>query len=150
MNRFHVHVHVADLEANIRFYSQLFGAEPAVRKHDYAKWMIEDPRVNFAISTVAGQRGVSHLGLQTETSEELAAIGERLEKADAVALAEVGTTCCYAKSDKFWAMDPQGVRWETFRSFGEAPTYYSSAKLQPEDGAEPACGQDGCCGPAAA
>jgi len=101
MNRFHVHVHVADLETNIRFYSHLFGAEPAVRKHDYAKWMIEDPHVNFAISTVAGQRGVSHLGLETETSEELAAIGERLEKADAVALAEIGTTCCYAKSDKF-------------------------------------------------
>lgn len=159
MNRFHVHVHVADLEGNIRFYSTLFGAEPTVRKHDYAKWMIDDPRVNFAISTLAGQKGVSHLGLQTETGEELAAIGARLEKAGAVALAEVGTTCCYAKSDKFWATDPQGVRWETFRSFGSAATYFSPEKPvsseqlaveSPDQSTESACGSGACCPAASA
>lgn len=151
MNRFHVHVHVADLEASIRFYSQLFGAEPAVRKHDYAKWLIDDPRVNFAISTVGAQRGIAHLGLQTETGEELAAIGARLEQAGAVALVEAGTTCCYAKSDKFWATDPQGVRWETFRSFGSASTYYSpeTNEAPKASGGETACGQGACCGSAA-
>jgi catechol 2,3-dioxygenase-like lactoylglutathione lyase family enzyme len=144
MNRFHVHIHVADLEHNIRFYSQLFGAAPTVTKADYAKWMLEDPRLNFAISTgKSNKRGIAHLGLQAETSDKLAAIGARLQAADAVTLAEAATTCCYARSDKFWAEDPQGVRWETFHTHGEATTYYVDPAGAP-------VARETCCGPAAA
>jgi catechol 2,3-dioxygenase-like lactoylglutathione lyase family enzyme len=142
MNRFHVHVHVADLDQNIRFYSQLFGAQPTVAKHDYAKWMLEDPRINFAISTgKSNEIGIAHLGLQAETPDALAAIGTRLQAADAVTLAEAGTTCCYAHSDKFWAEDPQGVRWESFHTHGDATAYYA-------DPAGTAVARDTCCGPA--
>jgi catechol 2,3-dioxygenase-like lactoylglutathione lyase family enzyme len=143
-NRFHVHVHVSDLDANLAFYSRLFGAEPSVRKDDYAKWMLEDPRLNFAISTgKSGQAGIAHLGLQAETPGALAAIGERLRAADAIRLEEAGTTCCYARSDKFWAQDPQGVHWESFHTHGDATTYYA-------DPAGAAVARDGCCGPALA
>lgn len=127
MKRFHVHVNVNDLDASIRFYSTLFGSAPTVHKPDYAKWMLEDPCVNFAISQRDRVAGVDHLGLQAEDGEELQAIGERLIAADAVALAEQGATCCYARSDKYWAEDPQGVRWETFHTHGEATTYSAPA-----------------------
>ena len=141
MNRFHVHIHVADLGANIRFYSQLFGISPTVTKSDYAKWMLDDPRINFAISTgKSNETGIAHLGLQAETPDALAAIGARLQAADAVALVEAGTTCCYARSDKFWAQDPQGVRWETFHTHGDATTYYA-------DPAGLAVARETCCGP---
>lgn len=144
MNRFHVHLHVADLDANVAFYSQLFGTSPSVVKPDYAKWMLEDPRLNFAISTdKAGTVGVAHLGLQAERAEDLAAIGARLKAADAVALAEAGTTCCYARSDKFWAIDPQGVHWESFHTHGEATSYYA------DDAGSPVA-RESCCGPTAA
>jgi len=144
MSRFHVHIHVADLNQNIRFYSQLFGAQPTVTKDDYAKWMLEDPRINFAISTgKSDETGIAHLGLQAETPDALAEIGARLQAADAVALAEAGTTCCYARSDKFWAEDPQGVRWESFHTHGDATTYYA-------DPAGVAVERDTCCGPASA
>ncbi|MBS0383535.1 MAG: VOC family protein [Proteobacteria bacterium] len=123
MKRFHVHVSVNDLDASIGFYSTLFGTAPSVRKPDYAKWMLDDPRVNFAISQRGGAPGVDHLGLQADDDAELQAIGDRLLAADKVALAERGTTCCYAHSDKYWAEDPQGVRWETFHTHGEATTY---------------------------
>lgn len=123
MKRFHVHVNVNDLDTSIGFYSTLFGATPAVRKPDYAKWMLDDPRVNFAISQRDRAGGVDHLGLQADDSAELKEIGARLAAADAVALAERGVTCCYAHSDKYWAEDPQGVRWETFHTHGAATTY---------------------------
>jgi catechol 2,3-dioxygenase-like lactoylglutathione lyase family enzyme len=142
--RFHVHIHVADLDANLRFYSQLFGTEPSVHRSDYAKWMLEDPGLNFAISTgKPGETGIAHLGLQAQTPDVLAAIGARLKAADAVTLAEAGTTCCYARSDKFWAEDPQGVRWESFHTHGEATTYYA-------DPVGVAVERDSCCGPVAA
>lgn len=141
MKRFHVHINVKDLDASIRFYSTLFGSAPAVHKPDYAKWMLDDPRVNFAISRRDRAAGVDHLGLQAENGAELEAIGERLAAADAVSLAERGTTCCYAHSDKYWAEDPQGVRWETFHTHGEATTY-SAATIEP-DAAE----SRACCGP---
>jgi catechol 2,3-dioxygenase-like lactoylglutathione lyase family enzyme len=142
--RFHVHIHVADLDANLRFYSQLFGSEPSVRRSDYAKWMLDDPGLNFAISTgKPGKTGIAHLGLQAQTPDVLAAIGARLKAADAVTLAEAGTTCCYARSDKYWAEDPQGVRWESFHTHGEATTYYA-------DPAGIAVERDSCCGPVAA
>ena len=138
MKRFHVHVNVDRLDSSIRFYTTLFGVEPSVVKSDYAKWMLEDPRINFAISQRGRQAGIDHLGLQAENEAELTAIGDRLRAADAVALAEQGTTCCYARSDKFWAEDPQGVRWESFHSLGEATTY-----TRAEESSGPAC-----CGPA--
>jgi catechol 2,3-dioxygenase-like lactoylglutathione lyase family enzyme len=140
MKRFHVHVNVADLETSIGFYSTLFGSAPSVRKPDYAKWMLEDPRVNFAISQRERTGGVDHLGLQAENGEELEEIGARLIAADQVALAEKGTTCCYAHSDKFWAEDPQGVRWETFHTHGEATTY-SAPGHHPQSDAGACCGR---------
>lgn len=140
MKRFHVHVNVADLEASIGFYSTLFGAAPSVRKTDYAKWMLDDPRINFAISQRGRVTGVDHLGLQVEDAQELEAIGSRLAAADAVALAEQGTTCCYAHSDKYWAEDPQGVRWESFHTHGEATTYATPAIASGAPSAS-------CCGP---
>src|SRR3954464_1917945 len=118
MKRLHVHVAVENLPQSIGFYSALFAAQPAVVKTDYAKWMLDDPRLNFAVSTRDRAGGVDHLGIQTDTDEELAEIGRRLAAADAVSLAETATTCCYARSDKYWAEDPQGLRWETFRTFG--------------------------------
>lgn len=139
MKRFHVHVNVANLDASIDFYSTLFGVGPSVRKPDYAKWMLDDPRVNFAISQRERAVGVDHLGFQAEDGPELEEIGARLMAADKVALAEQGTTCCYAHSDKFWAEDPQGVRWETFHTFGEATTYSAPGMHPLETGA--CCGQ---------
>ena len=141
MKRLHVHVAVADLGKSIQFYSALFGTAPSVQKPDYAKWMLEDPRVNFAISERSREAGVNHLGIQAEDAAELDAIGERLKAAEAVAQAEQGVTCCYARSDKYWAEDPQGVRWESFYTHGEA-TVYSDHDAATADGA--------CCTPAAA
>lgn len=142
MKRFHAHVNVENLADSIRFYSTLFGAEPSVVKTDYAKWMLDDPRVNFAISQRGRPAGVDHLGIQAEDETELTVMGERLLQADAVALAEKATTCCYARSDKFWAEDPQGVRWETFHTLGDATTYTS---VPPETAASATA----CCGPTA-
>lgn len=152
MKRFHVHVNVDQLDRSIRFYTTLFGVAPNVLKPDYAKWMLDDPRVNFAISQRGRQAGVDHLGVQAEDDAELAAIGARLQAADAVALAERATTCCYARSDKFWAEDPQGVRWESFRTHGEATTYAGSAQESGAACCGPAPSGDSaaaCCGPAA-
>lgn len=123
MKRLHVHVAVEDLAKSVSFYSTLFNAKPAVVKDDYAKWMLDDPRVNFAISDRARVTGVDHLGIQTETSEELAELSSRLKAAGEVTRDQEATTCCYAKSDKAWVNDPQGIRWETFHTFGEATTY---------------------------
>jgi len=148
MKRFHVHVNVNDLDASIRFYSILFGSAPTVHKPDYAKWMLDDPRVNFAISQRDRAAGVDHLGLQAEDGAELEAIRERLVAADAVALSERGTTCCYAHSDKYWAEDPQGVRWETFHTHGEATTYSALVAQSESTKSEACCGpQSSCCGP---
>ncbi|MGH8075991.1 MAG: ArsI/CadI family heavy metal resistance metalloenzyme [Lysobacter sp.] len=140
-NRFHVHIQVSDLDRNVGFYSQLFGVAPSVQKDDYAKWMLDDPQLNFAISSgKSGEIGIAHLGLQAGDAEALAAIGSRLRYADAIALAEAGTTCCYAQSDKFWAEDPQGVRWETFHTHGDATAYYADPIGTPVE-------RDRCCGP---
>ena len=117
MSRFHVHLHVNDLEQSIRFYSTLFGAMPARVEPGYAKWMLEDPKVNFAIST-AQPAGVSHLGFQVETDDELAHVSARAQAAAGTVLVEKGARCCYAKGNKSWAEDPQGVVWETFHTTG--------------------------------
>jgi hypothetical protein len=123
MKRFHVHVGVQDLERSIRFYSTLFGTAPAVTKGDYAKWMLEDPRINFAISTRARTQGVDHLGLQADTGEELEDIGQRLAAADVATTPQKNASCCYAKSDKYWTVDPQGIAWESFHTLDSVPVY---------------------------
>ncbi len=130
MKRLHVHVGVTDLDRSVGFYSTLFAAEPTVRKADYAKWMLEDPRVNFAISTRSDGGGVRHLGIQVENNEELQDVYGRLKAADAPVLEEGATTCCYAKSEKSWIADPQGVVWETFHTTGEATTYGGNPALE--------------------
>jgi len=123
MKRFHVHVHVDDLTQSIAFYSKMFAAEPTRRENDYAKWMLDDPRINFAISTRGGQPGVDHLGIQTDSAEELVELKARAEAAD-MALFDAGeTTCCYAHSEKHWITDPQGVAWEHFHTLGDIPVF---------------------------
>jgi catechol 2,3-dioxygenase-like lactoylglutathione lyase family enzyme len=138
MKRFHVHVAVNDLEASIRFYSTVFGAGPTVKKPDYAKWMIEDPRVNFAISSRSAKTGVDHLGFQVDSDEELSVLREQVRAAEIAALDQPDAQCCYARSDKYWVTDPQGIAWETYRTLGEAEIY--GAETRPaEEGA--------CCSP---
>ncbi len=139
MKRFHVHVAVPDLDKGIRFYSTMFGAEPTVLKPDYAKWMLEDPRVNFAISQRGGAAGVNHLGFQVDEAVELTQMHGRLQAADAGVVEEKNVACCYANSDKYWVTDPAGVAWETFRSLGTVPFYNGVA-----DSADRV---DACCAP---
>lgn len=123
MKRFHVHVSVDDIEQSIRFYSTLFDAQPSVQQPDYAKWMLEDPRVNFAISQRGAAAGIEHLGIQVENEAELGEVYERLARAERPVIEEKDTTCCYAHSDKQWIGDPQGVMWETFLTKGAATVY---------------------------
>ena len=123
MKRLHVHIAVDDLNTSIGFYSTLFRAEPSVLKEDYAKWMLEDPKVNLAISQRTRSAGVDHLGIQVESDGELREVAARLKSAGATTLDQEATTCCYAQSNKAWVNDPSGVRWETFYTFGEATSY---------------------------
>jgi predicted enzyme related to lactoylglutathione lyase len=130
MKRMHVHVHVKDLAHSIQFYSTLFGTQPAKVEPGYAKWMLEDPRVNFAISTAADAVGLSHLGIQAESNEELALVAGRAKEAGDSILVEENASCCYAKSNKAWVDDPAGIRWETFYTFGDITTYGQSADVR--------------------
>lgn len=114
MKRLHVSFTVADLDKSVAFYSTLFGAEPSVRRGDYAKWMLDDPRVNFVVETANGAPGFTHAGIQTESEEELAGMFERMKSAEAPYLPEGVTNCCYHKSEKSWTADPDGVMWEAF------------------------------------
>lgn len=123
MKRFHVHAHVEDLQASIAFYSRMFAAEPARVERDYAKWMLEDPRINFAISTRGSKPGIDHLGIQTETEEELAELKAQAEAAGMTLLDAGETTCCYARSDKYWLTDPQGIAWEQYRTLADVPVF---------------------------
>lgn len=136
MKRFHIHVGVADLDKNISFYSSLFGQSPAVVKDDYAKWMLDDPRVNFAISSRGLPDGVDHLGFQTDTSEELSLLRAQTARADIATREDGVVSCCYAKSDKYWLTDPQGIAWETFHTLNDIPTF-AGPKEKTEGG--PAC-----------
>jgi len=148
MSRFHMHVGVADLGKSIAFYSGLFGAAPSVSKPDYAKWMLDDPRINFAISVRDGaHRGIEHVGLQVEDEAELAVVYGRLKDAGAPVLEEGATTCCYAKSEKSWIADPDGVVWEAFLTNGAATIYGDSPDFAPL--ASPAAAEGACCVPAA-
>lgn len=131
MNRFHIHVNVDDIDTSTAFYTNLFGTMPTVKKDDYAKWLLDDPTVNFAISVREGAKpGLNHVGLQTDTREGLEAISARLEHANATTFDEEATTCCYAVSDKTWVQDPAGLRWETFYTMGDATTYGQDASDQ--------------------
>jgi catechol 2,3-dioxygenase-like lactoylglutathione lyase family enzyme len=124
MKRFHVHVSVDNLAESIRFYSDLFGVSPTVERAEYAKWMLEDPRINFAISVRGHKSGVNHLGFQAEDAAELEELAERANAASgSAALEEKGAQCCYARSDKYWVLDPQGLAWEHFHTLGEAPIF---------------------------
>ncbi len=144
MKRFHLHVGVKDLEKSVEFYSTLFGQKPTKLKSDYAKWMLEDPRINFAISTRAKSEGVDHLGIQVESDSELEEISGRLKSADLAIYDEGETTCCYAESKKAWVQDPSGVAWEAYRTMKDAEVFR-------EEESEGACcasddGEESCCG----
>jgi catechol 2,3-dioxygenase-like lactoylglutathione lyase family enzyme len=141
MKRLHVHVAVHDIEQSIRFYKALFDAEPTVRKDDYAKWMLEEPRVNFAISSRGARAGLDHLGIQVESDAELAALRSQLAQAEVSILDQKNATCCYAKSDKHWTLDPQGIAWESFHTLESAPTYGADTRAEANgrEGAKAAC-----------
>jgi catechol 2,3-dioxygenase-like lactoylglutathione lyase family enzyme len=134
MKRFHVHVTVTDLVANVRFYSNIFGAPPTVLKADYAKWMLEDPLINFAISKQGLTPGVDHLGVQVESGAELSAMREQVAAAEIAALDQPNAECCYARSDKYWTTDPQGIAWETFHTLDSIPIYGETELIK-----KPAC-----------
>ncbi len=140
MKRFHVHIAVADLAHSLRFYAKLFGAEPSVVKADYAKWMLDDPRVNFAISSRDARPGLNHLGFQVESDAELAALRDQAEQADIVMVQEPGAACCYAKSDKHWIEDPQGIAWEIFHTLGSIPVFGQPAPVAAAESAGACCG----------
>ena len=142
MKRIHLHVSVPNLAQSIQFYETLFGTAPAVLKDDYAKWMLDDPRVNFAISERARATGIDHIGIQVDSTEELAELAGRLKTAGTETFDQEATNCCYAKSDKSWVHDPAGVRWETFFTFGEAISYGEDEVL-PEPTASACCGPVG-------
>jgi catechol 2,3-dioxygenase-like lactoylglutathione lyase family enzyme len=135
MKRFHVHAHVEDLPASIAFYTRLFATAPARVESDYAKWMLEDPRINFAISTRGGKPGVDHLGIQTDSEEELAELKARARAADMTLLDEGETTCCYARSDKYWVTDPQGIAWEHYHTLDSIPVFSEKSGAAGEDSA---------------
>lgn len=142
MKRFHVHVAVDNLQDNIRFYSAVFGIGPSVVKGDYAKWMLEDPRVNFAISSRGARTGLDHLGFQVESDAELKGMRQNLIAAQAPVLEENEKSCCYARSDKYWITDPQGIAWETFHTLGTVPLYGEAGSPKRDAAAA-------CCSPAA-
>jgi len=149
MKRFHVHLRVENLDRSIAFYTGLFGASPSVAKPDYAKWMLDDPRLNFAISQGNGDTGdIQHLGLQVESADELADVYSRLKAAEGPVLEEGATTCCYARSEKSWIADPDGVVWEAFLTTGDSTVYGGSPELEQLVSANAAAGN--CCAPAAA
>ena len=141
MKRFHVHAHVEDLAKSIAFYSRMFGVEPTRVESDYAKWMLEDPRINFAISNRGGKPGVDHLGIQTDTEEELVELKARAKAADMSLLDEGQTTCCYAQSDKYWLVDPQGIAWEQFHTLGNIPVF-GEAKPEVDASGAACCATD--------
>lgn len=142
MKRFHVHLHVDDIARSVDFYSKLFAAAPSRVEGDYAKWMLDDPRINFAISTRGSKPGIDHLGFQTDDSTELSELKTRAEQADLAMLDESEASCCYARSEKHWVTDPQGIAWENFHTLGNIPVFGGSS--------EPAASapESACCAPA--
>lgn len=145
MKRLHVHVAVADIAQSTKFYSNLFGSAPSVEKDDYVKWMLDDPRVNFAISARGREPGLDHLGIQAENTDELKEVSSRLKAADMQVLDEGAATCCYAKSEKAWVVDPQGIAWETFFTSGSATVYGDDNEVSSADA--PMAKGSACCAP---
>jgi len=133
MSRFHIHIAVDDLQRSVDFYSAVFGSQPSVVKDDYAKWALEQPRLNFAISTRGRNPGLDHIGLQAEDDAELQLIRQRLEAAGIQGQAQEATTCCYAQSDKYWVQDPSGIAWETFHTLASAPVFGEQAEAVKEN-----------------
>lgn len=140
MKRFHVHLAVENVPDSVRFYSTLFGAAPTVEKADYAKWMVDDPRINFAISSRGSHAGVNHLGFQVDSDDELKGMRDRLTAADAGLTEESDAHCCYAVSDKYWVTDPQGIAWETYHTLGDIPVFGAAATTPGETSATGCCG----------
>lgn len=136
MKRFHIHISVVDLDKSIQFYSKVFNSEPTVLKNDYAKWALDDPMINFAISNRSSKTGLDHVGIQTESDEEMQQLQSQLQQAGIEGIAQAGTSCCYAKSDKYWIQDPQGIAWETFHSLGEVPVF---GETQQSDSSSACC-----------
>ena len=132
MKRFHVNLSVSDLSESIRFYTALFGLEPAVRKGDYAKWMLEDPRINFAIAQRGQATGVDHLGFQVDSAAELTAMRAQLTRADHALVKQTGAACCYANSDKYWITDPEGIAWEAFHTLAAISIYGADTDIAPK------------------
>jgi len=128
MKRFHVHVSVDDLDANVRFYSTVFGMAPTVIKPDYAKWMVDDPRINFAISRRGSPAGVDHLGVQVDSDQDLTVLRKQIATAEIQALDQPNSNCCYARADKYWTTDPQGIAWETFHTLESIPVYGNAGR----------------------
>jgi catechol 2,3-dioxygenase-like lactoylglutathione lyase family enzyme len=147
MQRLHINIHVNELEANIRFYSQLFKAEPSVQKVDYAKWMLDNPCVNFSLSKTEGKAGIEHLGIQVEDSAELTELFGRLDAIEGKQFREGDTVCCYAKSEKSWIEDPQGIEWEIFRTYGVSETYREDSGEQHSACCTPKAEETACCSP---
>ena len=143
MKRLHVSVAVSSIERSVQFYSTLFGVKPTVLKTDYAKWMLEDPRMNFSISSRDKPKGIQHLGIQVDDEAELAALSDRLARANQRVTASKATTCCYARSNKAWVHDLEGVAWEIFHTFGESAVYCED---EAKDAAE-RIKSSSCCGP---
>ena len=152
MKRFHLHVSVNNLEQSIRFYSTVFAAQPTVRQPDYAKWMLDDPRINFAISTHRQPVGINHVGFQVDSDEELRSMQAQLEAADARLIQEDEQPCCYAQSNKYWVTDPSGIAWETFHTLGTIPVYGEDTNVFNHGTSSvpgPVAGKSACCVPAA-
>ena len=144
MKRFHVHVAVHDLKQSVRFYKAMFDAEPTVLRDDYAKWQLDDPRINFAISKRGAKTGVDHLGIQAEDGAELGQLRSQLAQADVAIMDQQNATCCYAKSDKHWTIDPQGIAWESFHTLEGAPRYGEDTRIEVKEA------KAACCAPASA
>ncbi len=139
MKRFHVHISVANLTDNICFYSALFGAVPNVTKPDYAKWMLDDPRINFAISERGAKAGLDHLGIQVESDDELEAFNQQFTQAALPVEEQIGAACCYSQSNKYWTIDPQGIAWETFHSLASIPLFGDDTPVRVEKAASSCC-----------
>lgn len=139
MKRFHVHEAVDDLDANIRFYSTMLGTSPTVLKEDYAQWMLDDPRVNFAVSKRGGKPGVDHLGVQVESNEQLSALRGQVERAEIAALDQPNAACCYARSDEYWVTDPQRIARETFHTLDSMPMYGADSRVADPKETKTAC-----------
>ena len=145
MSRFHIHIAVNNLPENIRFYSAMFGTQPTVEKSDYAKWALDNPAINFAISTRGKQPGLDHVGIQADDDSELKTIQHRLAQANIAGVSQENTACCYAKSDKYWSVDPQGIAWESFHTLNEIPTFNDGEQPQTSGCCIPVQTQTPCC-----